>query len=90
MTTFTTVPTTGVTLATATPAPSVHRRALITWLAVYPTITLALALLGPALASLPLLLRTLALTGIVVPTSAYLLIPLLMKADHHLTLWSHR
>ncbi|MEU2564440.1 hypothetical protein ABZ626_34685 [Streptomyces longispororuber] len=66
----------------ATPAPpSVHRRALITWLAVYPTITVALGVLGPATAHLPLLLRTLILTAIVVPVAAYALIPLLMKAN---------
>jgi antibiotic biosynthesis monooxygenase (ABM) superfamily enzyme len=62
-------------------APSVHRRALITWLAVYPTITVALGLLGPATAHLPLLLRTLILTAIVVPIAAYVLVPLLMKAN---------
>ncbi|GHE62551.1 hypothetical protein GCM10018785_34480 [Streptomyces longispororuber] len=66
-------------------APSVHRRALITWLAVYPTITVALAALGPATAHLPLLLRTLILTAIVVPVAAYALIPLLMKANAALT-----
>ncbi|MFE2994976.1 hypothetical protein ACFXG4_08195 [Nocardia sp. NPDC059246] len=70
--------------------PSVHRRALITWLAVYPTITIALALLGPEMASLPVFVRTLVLTAIVVPTSTYVLIPMLMKANHHLTLRLHR
>lgn len=67
--------------AVASPAPSVHRRALITWLAVYPTITVALGLLGPATAHLPLPLRTLILTAVVVPTAAYGLIPLLIKAN---------
>ncbi|MDT0460791.1 hypothetical protein RM550_34585 [Streptomyces sp. DSM 41527] len=67
--------------ANTPPAPSVHRRALITWLAVYPTITVALGLLGPATAHLPLLLRTLILTAIVVPTAAYAFIPALMKAN---------
>ncbi|GAA4957723.1 hypothetical protein GCM10023205_20180 [Yinghuangia aomiensis] len=69
------------TTTTAAAAPSVHRRALITWLAVYPTITLVLGLLGPATAHLPLPLRTLILTGFVVPTVAYGLIPLLTKAN---------
>lgn len=66
---------------TASAAPSVHRRALITWLAVYPTITLVLGLLGPATAHLPLVLRTLILTVIVVPVAAYGLVPVLMKAN---------
>ncbi|MEV7616820.1 hypothetical protein [Streptomyces sp. NPDC089799] len=62
-------------------APSVHRRAFITWLAVYPTITLALLLLGPHMESLPLAVRTLVLTVVVVPVVAYGLIPALMKAN---------
>ncbi|MFC9330726.1 hypothetical protein [Kitasatospora sp. NPDC057015] len=66
---------------TASGAPSVHRRALITWLAVYPAITLALAVLGPALAGLPLVLRTLVLTAVVVPVAAYLLIPGLLRLN---------
>ncbi|MEE4418357.1 hypothetical protein [Streptomyces bugieae] len=71
----------------STPAsvPSVHRRALITWLAVYPTITVVLGLLGPATAHLPLVLRTLILTAIVVPVAVYALVPLLMKANAALT-----
>ncbi|WP_331721475.1 hypothetical protein [Streptomyces sp. NBC_00212] len=62
-------------------APSTHRRALITWLAIYPTVTVVLGLIGPATARLPLLVRTLILTAIVVPVAAYLLIPALMKAN---------
>ncbi|MEV6734896.1 MULTISPECIES: hypothetical protein [unclassified Streptomyces] len=66
---------------TTPPAPpSAHRRAFITWLAVYPTITLTLALLGPYMNDLPLVLRTLILTVVVVPIVAYWLIPTLMKA----------
>ncbi|MEV0414132.1 hypothetical protein AB0I68_25785 [Streptomyces sp. NPDC050448] len=69
------------TVPTTPPAPpSAHRRAFVTWLAVYPTITLTLALLGPYMNGLPLVLRTLILTAVVVPTVAYWLIPALMKA----------
>ncbi|WP_330334123.1 hypothetical protein OHS33_33220 [Streptomyces sp. NBC_00536] len=75
------VPATPATQAASPAVPSIHRRALITWLAVYPTITLALGLLGPVTAGLPLPLRTLILTGVVVPVAAYGLIPLLMKAN---------
>ncbi|MGW5107941.1 hypothetical protein [Nocardia sp. NPDC004123] len=92
MTTLTTTPATVAAANAAAPmvVPSVHRRALITWLAVYPTITIALALLGPEMASLPVFVRTLVLTAIVVPTSAYALIPMLLKANHHLTQRLHR
>ncbi|MFD9684600.1 hypothetical protein ACFXPX_01860 [Kitasatospora sp. NPDC059146] len=76
------------TVAPATPAapsvPSVHRRAVLTWLAVYPTITTAFLLLGPHLGSLPVPLRTLVMTALVVPVVVYALMPLLLKAETRL------
>ncbi|MFD7848244.1 hypothetical protein ACFV4K_35660, partial [Nocardia sp. NPDC059764] len=84
---MTTTITPAAVVATPAAMPSVHRRALITWLAVYPTITLALALLGPEMGGLPVFVKTLILTVIVVPVSAYLLVPLLMKANQRLTVW---
>ncbi|MFE3104873.1 hypothetical protein ACFROC_15590 [Nocardia tengchongensis] len=83
MSTLTTTP--AAVAPVAATMPSVHRRALITWLAVYPTITVALALLGPEMGGLPVFLKTLVLTVIVVPVSAYLLVPMLMKANQRLT-----
>ncbi|MFJ9843712.1 hypothetical protein ACIRYZ_25300 [Kitasatospora sp. NPDC101155] len=67
--------------APAPAAPSAHRRALLTWLAVYPTITAAFVLLGPYLGHLPLPLRTLVMTALVVPVVSYALMPLLLKAE---------
>ncbi|MFB4297415.1 hypothetical protein [Actinomadura sp. NTSP31] len=61
------------------PAPSVHRRALITWFAVYAAITVVQPAIAPATASLPAPLRTLALTAIVVPAVVYLLVPALLR-----------
>ncbi|MFI6787667.1 hypothetical protein ACIBG4_10075 [Nonomuraea sp. NPDC050383] len=61
-------------------APSVHRRALLTWLSVYSMIMLVQLLIGSALASLPLPLRTLVLTAIVVPVVVYALVPTLLRA----------
>lgn len=60
--------------------PSPHVRALVTWIAVYPTITIALAVLGPAIADLPLPLQTLILTAVVVPPVSYVLMPRLLAA----------
>ncbi|GAA1237961.1 hypothetical protein GCM10009665_30070 [Kitasatospora nipponensis] len=60
--------------------PTVHHRAVITWLAVYPTITVTLALIGPHTTRLPLYVRTLVLTLIVVPVVVYGLTPLLLRA----------
>ncbi|WP_369185198.1 hypothetical protein [Streptomyces sp. Y1] len=74
-----------VLAAPTTPAmPSAHRRALLTWLAVYPTITAAFLLLGPYLGSLPIALRTLVMTALVVPVVSYALMPLLLKAERKL------
>ncbi|MFE2282795.1 hypothetical protein ACFXDJ_01190 [Streptomyces sp. NPDC059443] len=76
---------TATSTASATPsaptAPSVHRRALITWLAIYPTVTVVMALVGGATAALPLPVRTLILTAIVVPIAVYALVPALVKAN---------
>ena len=68
-------------LATAHhPAPSVHVRALITWLAVYPSITVAQLLLAPSLGGLAVPLRVLVITALVVPAVVYLFVPALLKA----------
>ncbi len=52
-----------------------HRQALVVWLSIYPTLTLLLALLGDALSALPLPLRTLLLTAVLVPLLTYVLVP---------------
>ncbi|WP_433441478.1 hypothetical protein [Nonomuraea sp. CA-141351] len=65
-------------------APSVHHRAMITWLSVYLMIMAVQLLLGPVIAPLPLALRTLVLTLIVVPTVVYALVPSLLRAHSRL------
>jgi antibiotic biosynthesis monooxygenase (ABM) superfamily enzyme len=55
------------------------KMAVMIWLGIYPTITLALWLLGPFLAPLPLPLKTLCLTLVVVPTMVFGVLPLLQK-----------
>ena len=59
--------------------PPRHRMAVIVWLAIYPTITLLLALGGSAIAEWPLPVRTLALTLIAVPLMVFVLLPRLQK-----------
>ncbi|BCJ36825.1 hypothetical protein Athai_43280 [Actinocatenispora thailandica] len=61
--------------------PSVHRRAALTWIAVYGAITTAQFLLGDLIGALPLPLRTLILTGLVVPLVVYVLVPRLLRLD---------
>ena len=47
----------------------------VTWLAVYPLITLILLLAGPVLSMLPMLVRTLVLTAVMVTLMTYVNMP---------------
>jgi antibiotic biosynthesis monooxygenase (ABM) superfamily enzyme len=58
--------------------PSVHRRALLISLAVFPTITLVQLVLGPYVGGWPLVARTAVITAVAVPLSVYLLVPRLL------------
>jgi antibiotic biosynthesis monooxygenase (ABM) superfamily enzyme len=51
------------------------KAAAITWPAISPALTVLLALLGPVLAPLPLFLRTLVVTAVLVPILVYLVVP---------------
>ncbi|WP_433474271.1 hypothetical protein ACQPZP_36755 [Spirillospora sp. CA-142024] len=62
-----------------TTAPSIHLRAVFTWLAVYVMITATQLLLAPVLASLSPPLRTLVITAIVVPAVVYVLVPAILR-----------
>ena len=53
-----------------------HKLALLTWAVVYPLITGLLLLLEPVLGDVPVYLRTLLLTAILVPIMVYLAMPL--------------
>ena len=57
------------------PAPPRYKMALVTWLAVFPLITAILLLFGPLLSLLPMLLRTLVLTGVMVTLMTYIVMP---------------
>ena len=59
--------------------PSVHRRALLTWLAVFPTITLVQLVLSPYIGGWPLVARTAVITAVAVPLSVYVLVPRLLR-----------
>ncbi|MUN35069.1 hypothetical protein [Actinomadura litoris] len=60
-------------------APSIHLRAVITWLAVYAMIMVTQVLLGPLLGALALPVRTLVVTAIVVPSVVYALVPVTLR-----------
>lgn len=55
--------------------PNRHKMALLTWVIVYPMITLLLAALDPFLNGVAMPLRTLALTLIMVPALVYVALP---------------
>ena len=58
------------------PAPPRYKMVVVTWLAVFPLITAILLLFGPLLSQLPMLLRTLVLTGVMVTMMTYIIMPL--------------
>ena len=65
---------------TTPPAPpSIHVRALITWTAIFPLVTIGLVLIGPVSVDWGPVLRAFVLTIIVVPLAVYVVIPWLMR-----------
>ena len=57
------------------PAPPRYKMVAVTWLAVYPLITLILVVFGPLLGVLPTLLRTMVLTAVMVTLMTYVIMP---------------
>ncbi|WP_420334376.1 hypothetical protein [Roseibium sp.] len=51
--------------------PNRHKMALLTWLVVYPMITVLLAVLEPVLSNVAMPLRTLVLSLVMVPALVY-------------------
>ncbi|MFF2488498.1 hypothetical protein ACFVSU_19000 [Microbacterium sp. NPDC058062] len=69
-----------VRVAAPAPAPSVHVRAAITWLAIFPLVSVGMLLLGPVSESWHPILRALVLTAVVVPLAVYVVVPRLLGA----------
>ena len=59
--------------------PPRHKMALVTWLAVFPLITMISAVFQQLLGMLPLVLRVAVVTAIAVPTMTYLLMPVQIR-----------
>ena len=55
--------------------PAKYKMTLVSWMALYPTVTLMFFLFGDILAKIPLLLRTLIITGILMVLMSYVLMP---------------
>ena len=56
-------------------APLRHKVALLTWIGIYPVITVLLAFLGPRIAPWPLVARTFVLTASAIPLMTWLVMP---------------
>ncbi|MCU0349584.1 MAG: hypothetical protein MUF43_01960 [Flavobacterium sp.] len=59
--------------------PPKWKFAVMVWLAIYPTITLVTFIIGDSIQKFPLPIKTLIMTGILVPLMIYVLLPLLRK-----------
>jgi hypothetical protein len=79
-----TTPAATPTAATAAPAggmkpPSVHIRAVITWLAIFPLVSLGFLTIVPLMGDAHPILKVFVLTLVVVPLAVYVVVPNLMK-----------
>jgi len=63
--------------------PPLHRMAFVTWLGIWPLVSLALWLLAPYLVILPFLLRTATLSALLVLAMTYVVMPQLAKLAAH-------
>lgn len=59
--------------------PPRYKLFLLSWLGIYPLVTGMFLLFGPWLTQLPLLLRTLVLTGVLVYAMTYIVMPRLTR-----------
>lgn len=73
--------------------PSTHVKVLITWLSIFPLVTLGMtgmASIGTTVGSWPTWLRALILTAVVVPTSAYFIVPRIISGVMAASRWTRR
>lgn len=74
-----------VQTATTTPSPalaappSVHVRAVLTWLAIFPLVALGMIVLAPISGDWHPVLRAFTLTVVIVPLAVYLIVPQLLR-----------
>ena len=66
--------------ASAPQPPSVHVRAVITWIAIFPLVTLGFVAIAPFAEDWNPVLRAFVLSVVVVPIAVYLVVPQLMRA----------
>jgi antibiotic biosynthesis monooxygenase (ABM) superfamily enzyme len=59
--------------------PSVHVRAVITWLAIFPLVSIGMLAMAPVTESWHPVLRAFVLTVVVVPLAVYVVVPQLLR-----------
>lgn len=67
--------------------PPKWKFAVMVWIAIYPAITLVSFLLGDKIQNLPIAIRTLIMTLILVPIMVFILLPLFAKIMNN---WLHK
>lgn len=63
----------------APPATPRWKFAVVVWLAIFPSLTVLLWLVGPTIVHWPLALRTFVLTAVLVPSMVFVMIPALQR-----------
>ncbi|MBV6757021.1 hypothetical protein [Rhodococcus opacus] len=75
------------------PVPSIHLRVAVTWVSIFPLVTLGMTVMtvsGPITATWPTWLRALSLTGVVVPTAVYFVVPRVLALSLRWLNWRQR
>lgn len=67
--------------------PSIHVRAILTWLAIFPLVALGMIAIVPFSDDWHPVLRALVLTLVVVPLAVYLVVPALMRGYAAIARW---
>lgn len=80
---MTTTTTPAPTTSTPPALPSVHVRAAITWLAIFPLVALGMTAMAPFAAGWHPVLRAFVLTVVIVPFAVYVVVPRLMGLYLH-------
>ena len=68
----------GSSLLSPHTAPSIHVRAALTWLAIFPLVAIGITAMAPFTVGWDPLLRAFVLTLVTVPLAVYLVVPWLM------------
>src|SRR5437773_5154411 len=69
----------GPSLSSTRTAPSIHVRAALTWLAIFPLVAIGITAMAPFTVGWAPVIRAFVLTLVVVPLAVYLVVPLLMN-----------